>query len=271
MTIQPAPRATIRISKRNAAGKAAGIDLKWRSHKDGLRVSTGCREAGLLPVASLRQLHVSKLTCSCVKRRSTVRWGGRPCLSGRSAWPASTKSPTLKVLWLAQLPGCRGQSRRGKATSCHQRHRQHSPDLVPIFCRQTQAPIRDIMFAARQLSLVRPVAGRRLFHATAPAFVKVGDKVPNVELTENSPGNKINIAQELKSGKGLIIGEPFTPLHHSRRVSLQLRLIYCHLQVFLPPTRPLARRTIFPDISTLLNSKMPARSLLFPSTTALCK
>lgn len=127
------------------------------------------------------------------------------------------------------------------------------------------------MFAARQLTLVRPVAGRRLFHATAPAFVKVGDKVPNVELMENSPGNKINIAQELKSGKGLIIGEPLTPSHRSCGVSLQLRLIYCHLQVFLRPTRLLARRTIFPDISTLLNSKMPARSLLFPSTTALCK
>ena len=176
-----------------------------------------------------------------------------------------------KSVVAGSAPGCRGQSRRGKATSCHQRHRQHSPDRVPIFCRQTQAPIRDTMFAARRLSLVRPVAGRRLFHATAPAFVKVGDKIPNVELMENSPGNKINIAQELKSGKGLIIGEPFTPLHHSRRVSLQLRLIYYHLQVFLPPTRPLARRTIFPDISTLLNSKMPARSLLFPSTTALCK
>lgn len=67
------------------------------------------------------------------------------------------------------------------------------------------------MFAARQLSLVRPAAGRRLFHATAPAFVKVGDKVPDVELMENSPGNKINIAQELKSGKGIIIGEPLTP------------------------------------------------------------
>lgn len=64
------------------------------------------------------------------------------------------------------------------------------------------------MFAARQLSLARPVAGRRLFHATAPTLVKVGDKLPNVELMENSPGNKVNIAEELKSGKGLIIGKP---------------------------------------------------------------
>jgi 2-Cys peroxiredoxin 5 len=67
------------------------------------------------------------------------------------------------------------------------------------------------MFAARQLSLVRPVAGRRLFHASAPAFVKVGDKLPNVELMENSPGNKVNLAEELKTGKGLIIGKPPFP------------------------------------------------------------
>lgn len=69
------------------------------------------------------------------------------------------------------------------------------------------------MFAARQLILARPAAGRRLFHATAPALVKVGDKLPNVELMENSPGNKVNIADELKTGKGLVIGKPLRPLH----------------------------------------------------------
>ena len=63
------------------------------------------------------------------------------------------------------------------------------------------------MFAARQLSLARPIAGRRLFYATAPTLVKVGDKLPNVELMENSPGNKVSIAEELKTGKGLIIGK----------------------------------------------------------------
>ena len=43
--------------------------------------------------------------------------------------------------------------------------------------------------------------------------VKVGDSVPSVELFEDSPGNKINIANELSSGKGLIIGVPaaFSP------------------------------------------------------------
>lgn len=43
--------------------------------------------------------------------------------------------------------------------------------------------------------------------------VKVGDSIPSIELWEDSPGNKINIAEELKSGKGLIIGTPaaFSP------------------------------------------------------------
>jgi len=58
---------------------------------------------------------------------------------------------------------------------------------------------------ARTLPLTRAVAGRRLFHASAPAFVKVGDKLPNVDLVEGSPGNKVNLAKEL-SGKGVVIG-----------------------------------------------------------------
>lgn len=52
----------------------------------------------------------------------------------------------------------------------------------------------------------------RSFHASPPAFVKVGDAIPDVELHENSPGNKVSIAQALK-GRGLIIGVPaaFSP------------------------------------------------------------
>ena len=63
------------------------------------------------------------------------------------------------------------------------------------------------MFSAvRSMSLTRLAAGRRLFHASAPAYVSVGDKVPNVNLVEGSPGNKVNLAKEL-SGKGVIIGK----------------------------------------------------------------
>ncbi|KAJ4375002.1 hypothetical protein N0V83_002081 [Neocucurbitaria cava] len=69
------------------------------------------------------------------------------------------------------------------------------------------------MFAAtRPLPLMRTVAGRRLFHASAPAFVKVGDKLPDVDLVEGSPGNKVNLAKEL-TGKGVIIAPSCSENH----------------------------------------------------------
>lgn len=67
------------------------------------------------------------------------------------------------------------------------------------------------MFAARRLPLAPPLAlpsSRRLFHPSRPAFVQLGDKIPDVELMEGSPGTKVKIADELKSGHGLIIGKP---------------------------------------------------------------
>lgn len=70
------------------------------------------------------------------------------------------------------------------------------------------------MFAAtRRLPLARSIATRRLFHASAPAFVSVGDQLPNADLVEGSPGNKVNLAKELSSGKGIVIGVPaaFSP------------------------------------------------------------
>ncbi|MCJ1471648.1 hypothetical protein MMC13_000288 [Lambiella insularis] len=57
------------------------------------------------------------------------------------------------------------------------------------------------------------VPGRAAFHASAPAYVKVGDGIPNLDvLHENSPGNKVNLATELV-GDGIIIGVPaaFSP------------------------------------------------------------
>ncbi len=48
----------------------------------------------------------------------------------------------------------------------------------------------------------------RTFHSSARAFIKVGDKLPNLDvLVENSPGNKVNLS-ELITGKALIIGVP---------------------------------------------------------------
>jgi len=44
-------------------------------------------------------------------------------------------------------------------------------------------------------------------------MVKVGDSIPSIPLVEGSPGDKIDLSQELSSGKGLIIGVPaaFSP------------------------------------------------------------
>jgi 2-Cys peroxiredoxin 5 len=65
------------------------------------------------------------------------------------------------------------------------------------------------MFAARRLATNLPRARPQaaLFHSTAPAFVQKGDSIPNLDLVEDSPGNKVNLANELK-GKGVIIGVP---------------------------------------------------------------
>lgn len=66
------------------------------------------------------------------------------------------------------------------------------------------------MFAARRLTNAIPRASVQsaLFHSTRPAFVKVGDALPDLDvLVEGSPGNKINLAKELQD-KGIIVGTP---------------------------------------------------------------
>ena len=60
-------------------------------------------------------------------------------------------------------------------------------------------------FRRLALSATRPA---RNFHSSARAFVKVGDKIPNLDvLVENSPGNKVNLGEAI-TGKALIIGVP---------------------------------------------------------------
>jgi len=75
--------------------------------------------------------------------------------------------------------------------------------------------------------VLRPVASAsraafsRSFHTTRPVFVQAGDRIPNLEvLVENSPGNKVNLAEEFKKGDGLIIGVPaaFSPACSSQHV-----------------------------------------------------
>ncbi|KAF2436010.1 peroxiredoxin [Tothia fuscella] len=62
--------------------------------------------------------------------------------------------------------------------------------------------------STRQLSLRGSAAPiRRSFHPSPTSWVAKGDSIPDVELHEGSPGNKVNLFNELK-GNGLIIGVP---------------------------------------------------------------
>jgi 2-Cys peroxiredoxin 5 len=58
-------------------------------------------------------------------------------------------------------------------------------------------------------AVVRPLAARQ-FHSTPRAFVKAGDAIPEVELQEDSPANKVNLAKEYGKGipNGVVIGVP---------------------------------------------------------------
>ena len=62
--------------------------------------------------------------------------------------------------------------------------------------------------ARRLLANPTAAAGIRTFRTSAPTFVRVGDAIPSIPLLENSPGNHVNLAEELKGTKGLIIGVP---------------------------------------------------------------
>ncbi|KAM0704928.1 hypothetical protein Q7P35_007715 [Cladosporium inversicolor] len=77
------------------------------------------------------------------------------------------------------------------------------------------------MFATRRFVSLAPRAfgAARGFQSTARASVQVGDAIPNIELVETSPGNKVNIAKELQ-GKGVIVGVPaaFSPACSSSHV-----------------------------------------------------
>jgi hypothetical protein len=56
------------------------------------------------------------------------------------------------------------------------------------------------------LAAARPT---RSFHSSARAWIKVGDKLPQLSgvLVEDSPGKKVDVS-ELSSGKALLIGVP---------------------------------------------------------------
>lgn len=65
-----------------------------------------------------------------------------------------------------------------------------------------------------RLPLLRPAAAAaprcsRPFHSTRFAPVRVGDPIPDLDvLVEDSPGNKINLANEFAGSDGVIVGVP---------------------------------------------------------------
>lgn len=62
-----------------------------------------------------------------------------------------------------------------------------------------------------RLPTLRPAAAlpRRAFHTTRPAAVRVGDRIPDLDvLVEDSPGNKVNLASEFAGSDGIIVGVP---------------------------------------------------------------
>ena len=66
------------------------------------------------------------------------------------------------------------------------------------------------------------------FHASTCLAVRAGDAIPDLEvLTENSPGNKVNLAKELK-GNGLIIGVP-AAFSKFRSLHFDVELLACGL------------------------------------------
>ncbi|KAI1807455.1 AhpC/TSA family protein [Daldinia bambusicola] len=66
------------------------------------------------------------------------------------------------------------------------------------------------MAAAAAARPAAPVSSpARAFHATARAFIKVGEPIPDLEvLHEGSPGNKVNLAKEFETANGVIVGVP---------------------------------------------------------------
>lgn len=67
----------------------------------------------------------------------------------------------------------------------------------------------------------------RSFHGSAVRAVKVGDTIPSAPLYEGSPGNEVNLAEEIGNKKALIVGVPgaFSPACSASHVPGYYKLI----------------------------------------------
>ncbi|KAK0725305.1 Redoxin-domain-containing protein [Lasiosphaeris hirsuta] len=86
--------------------------------------------------------------------------------------------------------------------------------------RHATRALRPLGLSARAVIVPRTTtptthATVRTFHATRPAFIKVGDPLPGLDvLVEGSPGNNVNLAEEANvSNNMIVIGVPaaFSP------------------------------------------------------------
>ncbi|KAK0625363.1 Redoxin [Bombardia bombarda] len=75
---------------------------------------------------------------------------------------------------------------------------------------------------SQSLSASSRISAARSFHTTRPVFIKVGDPLPGLDvLMENSPGNKVNLAEEAaRMNKLIVIGVPaaFSPACSSSHI-----------------------------------------------------
>lgn len=65
----------------------------------------------------------------------------------------------------------------------------------------------------RSLARIPATSPARLFSSSTVARIAVGDKIPSTKLFEGSPGNDVDLVDELSSKKAVIIGVPgaFSP------------------------------------------------------------
>jgi len=129
--------------------------------------------------------------------------------------------------------------------------------------------LRSVLSLSRLVPL-RP--NTRFFTITAANMVKAGDKIPNVELYESSPGDKVNLSKEL-TGKGLIIGVPaaFSKSNFSS-CFFDLEYIWSQqTQADRAVKAPLAPLLIFQATLEATSSRMPAKSSSSLSMMHSCK
>jgi hypothetical protein len=79
--------------------------------------------------------------------------------------------------------------------------------VADYFLNTANIHFRPFLYQQRQLPETPSIFHQHL-NSNIAIMVKVGDSIPSIELTEGNPGGKVNLATELASGPGIIIGVP---------------------------------------------------------------